>query len=378
MTELVFKGQNDQVLTNSLLVAEKFGKEHKHVLDVIRELIQGCAETSADPMFVETIYVNEQNRQEYPMFVMNRDGFTLLAMGFTGKKALKFKLDYIAAFNAMEKALKEQQKPLTSAQMFAMQANINLEHEQRLENVEKRLDAMEQEREKNGKLLLSVSMSSEMLPEISLRNKVRQLVNKYASATNTKQQDVWHKVYEQLYYLYQISIHSYKKIRRDESKLEIAERNHFLDKINIMETRERIISAYNHLKDVGIISSQQNVADRMGIRKESVSKAFSGNKSYLTNTFILKFNNAFDNMFNNDWLMEGKGEMLKNNQSIGDIKNSSVHGVNVNGKDIYLECPFDKNGMEIIVNMINQNQKNIEMFQEQINRLITLLEKKYN
>ena len=35
-----------------------------------------------------------------------------------------------------------------------------------------------------------------------------------------------------------------------------------------METRERIISAYNHLKDVGIISSQQNVADRMGIRKE--------------------------------------------------------------------------------------------------------------
>lgn len=118
--------------------------------------------------------------------------------------------------------------------MFAMQANINLEHEQRLENVEKRLDAIEQERGENGKLLLSVSMSSEMLPEISLRNKVRQLVNKYASATNTKQQDVWHKVYEQLYYLYQISIHSYKKIRRDESKLEIAERNHFLDKIYII------------------------------------------------------------------------------------------------------------------------------------------------
>ena len=47
MNELVFKGQNDQVLTNSLLVAEKFGKEHKHVLDAIRELIKGCAETSA-------------------------------------------------------------------------------------------------------------------------------------------------------------------------------------------------------------------------------------------------------------------------------------------------------------------------------------------
>lgn len=111
--------------------------------------------------------------------------------------------------------------------MFALQANINLEHGQRLENVEKRLDADGTGKGKNGKLPLSASMSSEMSPEIPLRDKVRQLVNKYASATNTKQQDVWHKVYGQLYYLYQISIHGYKKIRRDESKLEIAERNHF-------------------------------------------------------------------------------------------------------------------------------------------------------
>lgn len=59
MTELVFKGQNDQVLTDSLLVAEKSGKEHKHVLDAIRELIQGCAGTSADPMFVEAITNNK-------------------------------------------------------------------------------------------------------------------------------------------------------------------------------------------------------------------------------------------------------------------------------------------------------------------------------
>lgn len=54
----------------------------------------------------------------------------------------------------------------------------------------------------------------------------------------------------------------------------------------------------------------------MGVRKESVSKAFSGNKSYLTNTFILKFNNAFDNMFNNDWLMEGKGDNLASSSII--------------------------------------------------------------
>lgn len=105
-TELVFKGTNGHALTNSILVAKKFGKDHKHVLESIRSIIKGCAEISADPMFEETTYLNEQNGQTYPMFVMNRDGFTLLTMGFNGKQALQFKLEYIGAFNKMEEALK--------------------------------------------------------------------------------------------------------------------------------------------------------------------------------------------------------------------------------------------------------------------------------
>lgn len=147
MTDLVFKCRNDQVLTNSLLVAEKFGKEHKHVLDAIRELIQGCAETSADPMFVETIYVNEQNRQEYPMFVMNRDGFTLLAMGFTGKKALKFKLDYIAAFNAMERSLKEIKTPQTYAEALRRLADEVEAKEQIQYQLEQKTEQLDESKE---------------------------------------------------------------------------------------------------------------------------------------------------------------------------------------------------------------------------------------
>lgn len=231
MQELVFKGHDDQVLTNSLLVAEKFEKNHRDVLESIRELIRGCAENSAHPMFAESTYINEQNGQEYPMFLMNRDGFTLLAMGFTGKKAFKFKLDYIAAFNTMEQKLKEHQKPLTGAEYLLQQAQLMVEQERRLKSVERRLDAMEQERDENGRLLLEAPISSEKVPEMKLRDKIRQLVNNYASASNTKQQDVWHKVYSQLYYLYHISIQNYRKIRKNESKLEIAERNHFLDKI---------------------------------------------------------------------------------------------------------------------------------------------------
>lgn len=108
-------------LTNSILVAKKFEKNHRDVLDSIRDLIKGCAENSADPMFEETTYIHPQNGQIYPMFVMNRDGFTLLAMGFTGDKALRFKLDYIKAFNAMEGRIRKPQ-PLTQGQMLVQMA----------------------------------------------------------------------------------------------------------------------------------------------------------------------------------------------------------------------------------------------------------------
>lgn len=90
---------------------------------------------------------------------------------------------------------------------------------------------MEQERRENGIKLQLAVISSESLPQLPMRDNIRQLVNRYSAATNTAQQDVWHKIYSQLYYLYHISIKNYKKSRRDESKLEIAERNHFLDKI---------------------------------------------------------------------------------------------------------------------------------------------------
>lgn len=129
-------------LTNSVLVAKKFGKEHKHVLDAIRELIKGCAENSADPMFEETTYIHPQNGQTYPMFIMNRDGFTLLAMGFTGEKALRFKLDYINAFNKMEAELKSN-KPLTLAQQLLANAQMLVEMEQRQMEQERRQNVIE-------------------------------------------------------------------------------------------------------------------------------------------------------------------------------------------------------------------------------------------
>lgn len=108
MNQLVFES-NNQVVTNSRNVARDFNKRHSHVLDAIDE-IKGVTENSAD-LFYETTYIHEQNKQEYRQYLMNRDGFTLLVMGFTGKAAMKFKIAYMNAFNQMEKQLEELSKP---------------------------------------------------------------------------------------------------------------------------------------------------------------------------------------------------------------------------------------------------------------------------
>lgn len=103
MNELVIVKENKAV-TTSQKVAESFGKEHRTVIRNIRNLTaQNCA---VKKMFVKSTYINSRG-QEWPMYYMNRDGFVLLAMGFTGKKALDFKLKYIDAFNKMEQTIKE-------------------------------------------------------------------------------------------------------------------------------------------------------------------------------------------------------------------------------------------------------------------------------
>ena len=230
MSEIVFCGENRQALTNSLLVAEVFHKTHDKVLRDIREL--ACSQEFRETNFGLSSYINKQNKK-MPMFTMNRDGFTILAMGYTGKKAMQFKEKYISAFNKMESTLREQpQTPqqLSGAEYLLQQAQLMVEQERRLKTLENRMDALDQEREENGRKLLTVTISEENVLDPSLRDKIRQLVNRYASATNTMQRDVWHKVYERLYYGYHISIRAYKKAK-GETNLDVAERNHFLDKI---------------------------------------------------------------------------------------------------------------------------------------------------
>ena len=126
MNEIILSTQNGEPVASSRDVAKRFGKEHKHVLAAIRQLL--VAENSATKFFHETEF--EYRGQKFPEYLMNRDGFSLLAMGFTGKEAVQWKLKYIEAFNQMEKQL-AQRPQLSRAELMAqalIAAHDELEH----------------------------------------------------------------------------------------------------------------------------------------------------------------------------------------------------------------------------------------------------------
>ena len=126
MNDIILSTQNGEPVASSREVDKRFGKEHKHVLAAIRQIL--AAENSATKFFHETAF--EYRGQRFPEYLMNRDGFSLLAMGFTGKEAVQWKLKYIQAFNEMEKQL-AQRPQLSRAELMAqalIAAHDELEH----------------------------------------------------------------------------------------------------------------------------------------------------------------------------------------------------------------------------------------------------------
>ena len=103
LVEIAGKKNEEKLITTSLKVAEKFEKNHQHILEAIDKMI--VENSTVVDMFALSKY-KANNGHQYRMYEMDRDGFSLLVMGFTGERALKWKIDYINAFNAMENELK--------------------------------------------------------------------------------------------------------------------------------------------------------------------------------------------------------------------------------------------------------------------------------
>lgn len=117
MTDIILSTQNGEPVASSRQIAESFEKNHRDVLravDNLKEDVRNFAQ-----MFFESTEPDSYGREQRT-YLMNRDGFSLLVMGFTGKAALEWKLKYIQAFNEMEKKLATPQMPKLSKELQAL------------------------------------------------------------------------------------------------------------------------------------------------------------------------------------------------------------------------------------------------------------------
>lgn len=107
MDEIKLLNQDGKVVVSSRVIAQDFRKRHADVIRAIEEYLTDVEVRSLN-YFIESSYIDSkgESRKEY---LMTRDGFSLLVMGFKGKEALQWKLKYIEAFNKMEELIKTQQ-----------------------------------------------------------------------------------------------------------------------------------------------------------------------------------------------------------------------------------------------------------------------------
>ena len=119
---VITRNNDGELVVTSRQVAEDFEKMHKHILESIRNLVD--ENSAVKSMFIESQF--ENRGKMYPEYLITRDGFSLLVMGFTGSKALQWKLKYIEAFNKMEQTIKNPYSHLSKE----VQAIFALDHKQ--------------------------------------------------------------------------------------------------------------------------------------------------------------------------------------------------------------------------------------------------------
>ncbi len=154
--------RSGEVRTTSRDVAELFGKNHRDVLRAMDSLIQDAPELAEGGLrnFEQTPYIEPSTGQTYRQYEMTRDGFTLLAMGFTGKKALKFKLAYIEAFNRMEQALRHRpaidlNNPSDLRMLLANYANDKIELQAQVADLTPKAEALDRIATADGSLCIT-------------------------------------------------------------------------------------------------------------------------------------------------------------------------------------------------------------------------------
>lgn len=144
MKDLInIQNKDGKLVVTSRQIAGDFQKRHSHVVEAIENKIKSLttenSEVKISKLFIPTTF--NHNGNEYKEYLLTRDGFTFIVMGFTGAKADSWKLKYIEAFNKMEKVLKNKQ--LSPMEQLKLQYEVIEEHEEKLSSIETKVNKLE-------------------------------------------------------------------------------------------------------------------------------------------------------------------------------------------------------------------------------------------
>lgn len=173
MKDLITINNDGQPVASSRDIAEHFEKEHRNVLRDIDDLRQDVL--NFEQMFFSVEIPDSYGRPQRA-YLMNRDGFSLLVMGFTGKSALEWKLKYIDAFNRMEAQIKNPQ--LSPAEQLLAQAQLMVEQERRLKALESRAERNEQTMQKTLDIFSAPAVSPDDWTS-AMNHQINTLVEQY-------------------------------------------------------------------------------------------------------------------------------------------------------------------------------------------------------
>ncbi|EAJ6150297.1 hypothetical protein BXA08_01410 [Campylobacter lari] len=153
---------NDQVTTTSLDIAEVFNKRHDNIIAKIETFPK---DSFTDLNFKASKYTDSTGRV-LPCYKITRDGFSLLVMGFTGEKAYKFKVEFIKAFNEMEKCLKNLEQEQMQKLAFRQSLGYKSQLAQQKLKYENEIKALKYDLEHKNELSFKRKLSNEELLEL--------------------------------------------------------------------------------------------------------------------------------------------------------------------------------------------------------------------
>lgn len=159
----VYTTQKGTPVTDSVKVARVFNKLHKNVMTSIRNILGSAQNLAHQNWFYKSTYLDAQGKQQ-PLFVMNRDGFSLLAMSLTGEKALQFKIAFIELFDKMEATIKGNIKtPATPTipKTFAEALRLAASQQEQIEEQQRLIEAKDKQIEESApRILFSQAVES--------------------------------------------------------------------------------------------------------------------------------------------------------------------------------------------------------------------------